>query len=95
MSTIRCYKNGTVKGMVEYTSNLDHWDGHNYTSGSTGHHIGVSKTKSGEFYVCHGTQWQGERDYAEIITEEQAKELCLHHKPAQYLNLFGEELPEL
>lgn len=97
MSKVRCFdeEGGDVIGMVNYTANLDHWDGHNWTSGSTGRHIGVGKTKDGRFYVCHGTQWQGEQDYAVIITEDEAKKLTLRHDPDRYEEIFGEEVPEL
>jgi hypothetical protein len=92
---VRCYDGEKVIGMVPYTDNLDYWDGNNYTCGSTGRHLGIGKTKDGRFYVCHGTQWQGERDYARIITETKAKELCLEHDPSEYVKIFGEEPPEL
>ena len=29
----------------------------------------VRLTKDGRFYLCHGTQWQGEQDHAEIVGE--------------------------
>ncbi len=92
---VRCFENGEVIGMVKYTSNLDHWDGRNWTSGSVGRHLGIGKTKDGRHYVCYGTQWQGERDYAEIISEEKAKQLCLSHNPEIYEEFFEEPIPEL
>jgi len=30
-------------GTAECTDNLDHWDGHNWTCGSTGRHLGIGK----------------------------------------------------
>ena len=92
---VRCYDGEKVIGMVKYTDNLDHWDGNNNTCGSTGRHLGIGKTKDGRYYACHGTQWQGERDYARIITKDEAKELCLEHDPGEYARLFGEDAPEL
>jgi hypothetical protein len=85
---------GKVLGLVDYTTNLDHWDGHNMTSGSMGRHLGLSKCKKG-YYVCYGSQWEGERDYAELIAEDEAKELCLKHNPGVYKDIFGEEPPDL
>jgi hypothetical protein len=63
---------GEVIGEVEYNSNLDFWDGRNSTCGSTGRHKGLTQLESGEYVLIHGTQWQGERDYAEIISPERA-----------------------
>lgn len=66
-------ENGNVIARVKYNSNLDWWDGHNWTCGYPGHHKGLTKLKkTGEFVLIHGTQWQGERDHGEIITEEMA-----------------------
>ena len=95
MSKVRLFEDDEAIGTVEYTNNLDHWDGSNHTSGSTGHHLGVGKLKDGRFYVCHGTQWQGERNSAEVITEDEAKSLTLQHNPEIYEELFGEEAPDL
>lgn len=92
---VRLFENGSVTGMVSYTDNLDHWDGRNRTCGETGRHLGIGKLKDGRYFVCYGTQWQGERDYAEIIDEASAKELCLKHNSEVYAEIFGEEPPVL
>jgi translation initiation factor IF-1 len=63
---------GEVVAQVKYSENLDFWDGSNYTCGSTGRHKGLTRLKSGDYVLVHGTQWQGERDHAEIITAEEA-----------------------
>lgn len=97
IGTVQCYADEDgmdVIGLVPYTSNLDHWDGNNYTSGSTGCHIGIGKTKSGKWYVCYGTQWQGSQDTAYLISADRAKQLCLNHDPGMYEELFGEPVPE-
>lgn len=101
MAKVRCFEHdgpeARVIGLVEYTDNLDHWDGNNYTCGSVGRHLGIGKTKDGRFYLCHGTQWQGERDYAVIVSEDEAKEAVLRHNPDSqlYEEIFGEPIPEL
>lgn len=78
-------------GEVEYNSNLDFWDGRNHTCGSTGRHLGLTQLETGEYVLIHGTQWQGERDRAEIISAEQAvKEIVRSGN----LELF-ESFPEL
>jgi hypothetical protein len=84
-----------VVGMVPYTDNLDRWDGRNRTCGQTGRHLGIGKAKNGQFYVCHGTQWQSERDWAVIISADDAKKLVLLHNPSVYKGLFSEPVPAL
>jgi hypothetical protein len=85
---------GKVLGMVDYTTNLDHWDGYSMTSGVPGRHLGLGKCKKG-CYICYGTQFEGEKDYAELIAEDEAKQLCLKHNPYAYKGIFGEEPPDL
>ncbi len=65
-------EDGEVVGEVEYNADLDFWDGRNNTCGSTGRHKGLTQLETGEYVLIHGTQWQGERDHAEIISPEQA-----------------------
>lgn len=66
---------GDIVARVEYNSNLDYWDGNNWTCGETGRHLGLTRLKkSGQYVLIHGTQWQGERDSAEIISEREAYE---------------------
>lgn len=66
-------ENGDVVARVAVNSNLDFWDGRNMTCGSTGRHKGITRLKkTKEFVLISTTQWQGERDYAEIISDDQA-----------------------
>jgi len=65
-------EDGEVVGEVEYNADLDFWDGRNNTCGSTGRHKGLTQLQTCEYVLIHGTQWQGERDHAEIISPEQA-----------------------
>jgi len=95
MGDVRLYDGERVIGVVDYTENLDHWDGSNNTCGSTGRHLGVGKLKDGRFYLCHGTQWQGERDRAEVVTEEEAKSAILEHNADVWGDFFEEDLPNL
>ena len=93
---IPLYDDAKCIGRVTYTDNLDQWDGHNFTSGSTGRHSGIGKTRSGQYFRVDGTQWQGERDAAVIISREEAQQLVLSaDKPDLYLQLFGEDAPVL
>jgi len=63
---------GNVVARVEYNSNLDHWDGSNWTAGSMGMHKGITKLRDGRYVLIHSSQWQGDRDYGEIISKDQA-----------------------
>lgn len=69
---VNVYQNGTIVARVAYNDNLDYWDGHNRTCGSVGRHKGLTKLRDGRYVLIHGTQWQGEKDWAEIITAEEA-----------------------
>lgn len=92
---VRCFDGEKVIGAVNYTDNLDTWNGRNWTSGSLGRHLGVGKLEDGRFYACYGTEWQGRKDYAEVISEDEAKELVLRYNLNVYKELFDEEAPDL
>jgi hypothetical protein len=64
-------ENGKVIAQVDYNDALDYWDGHNYTCGSTGRHLGYTRLKSGKWVLIHGSQWQGEQNSAEVVTAEE------------------------
>ena len=64
--------NGKVIARVQYNDNLDYWDGRNWTNGGIGRHKGLTKLKDGRYVLINGTDWQGERDFAEIISAEEA-----------------------
>jgi len=69
---INVYDGEKIIGRVKYNNNLDYWDGHNWTCGSTGRHKGLTRLKDGRFVLIHGTQWEKERDWAEVISDERA-----------------------
>jgi len=76
---------GDVIARVRYNQNLDYWDGRNWQNGGTGRHKGLTKLRDGRYVLIHGTDWQGERDWAEIISAEQALQEILK---AQRLELL-------
>jgi hypothetical protein len=80
---------GIVIAQVEYNSNLDHWDGYNWTCGETGRHLGVTQLEDKRFVLIHGTQWQGEKAWAEVVTDEKALQAILKHDESE-LNAFPE-----
>jgi hypothetical protein len=93
---INVYDGGEVIGRVRYNANLDYWDGHNWTSGNTGRHKGITKLRDGRYVLIHGTQWQGESDSAEIISADQAIQEILRSGNAELLNTKKfKELKEL
>jgi hypothetical protein len=69
---VNVYKDGDVIARVRYNQNLDYWDGRNWTNGGVGRHKGLTKLQDGRYVLIHGTNWQGEKDWAEIISPEQA-----------------------
>jgi hypothetical protein len=73
MAKVNVYEGGKVIARVQYNDNLDYWDGKNWTCGSPGRHLGLTRLrKSGRYVLIHGTDFQGEQDRAEIVTDEQA-----------------------
>ena len=64
--------NEQVIARVRYTDNLDYWDGNNFTNGGTGMHKGITKLKDGRYVIIIGTQWQGAKDYAYVVSPEEA-----------------------
>ena len=77
---------GNVIGKVRYNAALDFWDGRNYTCGSTGRHEGITKLKDGRYVIIHGTQWQGEKDSAEVVSPEEALQAILKSGHDDLLN---------
>jgi len=63
---------GNIVGRVNFNRNLDRWTGSNWTSGSTGHHKGLTRLSDGRYVLIHTTQWQGEQDHAKVILPEDA-----------------------
>ena len=68
---------GKVIGTVKYNQNLDVWNGRNWQNGGTGLHLGLTKVSNGSFVLIHGSDWQGSKDWAEIISDEHAFQLIM------------------
>lgn len=77
--------NGKVIARVKANNNLDWWDGSNWTCGSTGRHKGLTCLADGRYVLIHTTQWQGEHDYAEIISEKRALQEILKANAVELL----------
>ena len=79
-----------IIGEVGYNDNLDFWDGSNNTCGSTGRHKGLTVLENGQFVLIHGTQWQGEKNSAEIVSPEQAVREILSSGNTELFDKFPE-----
>lgn len=78
---------GDIIARVEYNNNLDVWDGRNYTCGAVGRHLGITKLKKlNKYILIHGTQWQGERSSAEVVSDEVALQAILKSGNVGLLN---------
>ena len=67
-----CDEEGNITARVEYNSNLNYWDGSNWAYGSIGHHLGITRLKGGRFVLIHGSDYQGDRDWGEIVSNADA-----------------------
>ena len=92
-------KQGELIATVKYNNNLDVWNGSNWQNGGNGRHLGLTKLEDGTYVLIHGTDWQSERDYAEVITSKKAYEYIMEYDPSMLewkafkeLKRFDEEL---
>lgn len=89
MAKVNVYEGGKVIARVQYNDNLDFWDGRNWTCGSTGRHLGLTRLrKSGQYVLIHGTDFQGEQDRAEIVTDEEAYRAIISSGNTELLDKF-------
>jgi hypothetical protein len=89
MAKVNVYEDGKVIARVQYNDNLDFWDGKNWTCGSIGRHLGLTRLrKSGQYVLIHGTDFQGEQDSAEIITDEEAYQAIVSSGNTELLDKF-------
>jgi len=89
MAKVNVYEDGKVIARVQYNDNLDFWDGSNWTCGSPGRHLGLTRLrKSGQYVLIHGTDFQGEQDRAEIVTDEEAYQAIVSSGNFELLEKF-------
>ena len=89
MAKVNVYEDGKVIARVQYNDNLDYWDGKNWTCGSMGRHLGLTRLrKSGQYVLIHGTDFLGEQDRAEIVTDEQAYQAIVSSGNFELLEKF-------
>lgn len=70
--------NNIIIGRVNYSTNLDFYDGRNFTCGSVGEHKGLTKLRNGKFVLIRTSNWRDSPDYAEIISDGQALQEILN-----------------
>lgn len=87
---VNVYQNGEVIAVVEYTQNLDIWNGSNFQSGGIGQHEGLAQLENGQFVLIHGSDWEGVRDWAELISAETAFQKILKSGNIELLTTFPE-----
>lgn len=58
---------------AELLAGDDYWDGHNFER--RGRNTFLYRTKKGAYFQVNLTQWQGEQDTLEPLTQEEAIEL--------------------
>lgn len=76
-----------VIARVRYNANLDFWNGSTWSCGSTGHHKGLTKLRDGRYVLIHGTEWEGEKDWAVVISPEEALQEILRSQNLELLKL--------
>lgn len=78
---------------AEVVAHDEYWDGSNHER--HGRNMFLYRTKKGNFFVVHLTQWQGEMDTLEPVSRDQARDLWdeLPEKCMEYEEAF-DEAPE-
>ena len=82
-------KRYSVKNAVLVASDL-FWDGNNMER--RGRNAFLYRTPSGAYFVVRLTQWQGERDTLEPVTQDEAIELYERQLPEHELE-YGDAFP--
>jgi hypothetical protein len=65
------------------------WDG------GTGRWTNLYRTKKGNWVLVHVTCWQGERCWAELISEKQARNFILEYGNKETVEKYCKELEDL
>lgn len=74
---VNIYEDGKIIGRVNSNRNLDYWDGNNFTHGGIGRHLGLTVRRNGDFVFIYTSQWQGDRDWAEVVSDDEALQAIL------------------
>lgn len=76
---------------AEVVASNEYWDGSNFERHGRNTHL--YKTANGRFFLGHSTQWQGERNHIEPLSESAAKQWYedLPEHAMTYAEAFGVE----
>ena len=81
-----------IAGRVKANSNLDYWDGKNYTYGGVGNHGGITKLRriidNKQFVFIFTTQWEGVKNRAWLISNEEALQHILNSENESLLSKY-------
>lgn len=80
-------ESSNVIAEVKYNNNLDSYP-------HAGRHLGLTMLSDGQYVLIHGSDYEGEKDYAEIITPEYALQ-CILKSGNDFLFESFPELSEL
>lgn len=72
----------------------EYWDGSNWERGGRNTHL--YRTTKGRYFAAHASQWQGETDYIEPLSKDEAMELyeTLREKEVEFEEAFPGEVAE-
>ena len=76
-----------IVARVQYNDCLDYWDGNNFVNGGVGMHKGLTKLRDGRYVIIIGSQWQGSKDYAYVVSAKEALEEILRSGNEDLLEL--------
>ena len=80
MSRVNVYESefcNDIVARVKYNEKLDDWNGRNWGNRGLGMNKGITKLKDGRFVIIIGSQMQDSKDYAYIVSKEEALEEVL------------------
>ncbi|MDU7150102.1 MAG: hypothetical protein E6300_16625 [Clostridium sp.] len=75
-----------IIGRVSYSENLDYFYNGNFQNGGVGLHKGLAKLKNGKYVLIYGSNWQGDRDYAKVISKTDALDEILESENLSLLD---------
>ena len=82
-------RNMEIIANVDYNNNLDYWTGQNWQNGGTGKHRGLTQLEDGRLVIIYGSDWQGTKDYGEIISKEKAIQEIVDSENEELLKEFN------
>ena len=76
---VNVYEDNEIIARVHYNEKLDVRDARgNWTApegpwpSGTGRHLGITMLKDGTYVLVYGSDWQGDKDYAETVSQDVA-----------------------